>query len=106
MKEYSALSEEWIFGSVRREVLLYGVDRVYGVYHSSAYKSFSLLKKKKRKKEKEKEKIGEWILEGIIVDKHHPIIFMPVAVNTSGRVYDDFVRLIFWHAHREASPFK
>ena len=41
MKEYSALSEEGIFGSVRREVLLYGVYRVYGVYHRVP-KSFSL----------------------------------------------------------------
>ena len=32
-----------------------------------------------------------------------PIVFMPVAVNTSGRSYDDFLRLIFLHAHREAS---
>jgi hypothetical protein len=29
-----------------------------------------------------------------------PIAFMPVA---SGRVYDDFSRLLFLHAHREAS---
>jgi hypothetical protein len=29
---------------------------------------------------------------------------MPVAVDTSGRVYDDFNRLLFLHAHREASP--
>jgi hypothetical protein len=28
---------------------------------------------------------------------------MPVAVDTSGRVYDDFSRLLFLHAHREAS---
>ena len=28
---------------------------------------------------------------------------MPVAVDTSVRIYDDFLRLIFLHAHREAS---
>ena len=28
---------------------------------------------------------------------------MPVAVDTSGRIYDDFSRLLFLHAHREAS---
>ena len=28
---------------------------------------------------------------------------MPVAVNTSGRVYDDFVRLLSLHVHREDS---
>ncbi len=32
-----------------------------------------------------------------------PIAFMPVAVDTSGRVYDDFSRLLFLHAHWEAS---
>ena len=28
---------------------------------------------------------------------------MPLAVDTSGRIYDDFSRLLFLHAHREAS---
>jgi hypothetical protein len=28
---------------------------------------------------------------------------MPVSVDTSGRVYDDFSRLLFLHSHREAS---
>jgi hypothetical protein len=28
---------------------------------------------------------------------------MPVAVDTSGRIYEDFSRLLFLHAHREAS---
>jgi hypothetical protein len=28
---------------------------------------------------------------------------MPVAVDISGRMYDDFSRLLFLHAHREAS---
>ena len=32
-----------------------------------------------------------------------PIAFMPVTVDTSGSVYDDFSRLLFLHAHREAS---
>ncbi len=32
-----------------------------------------------------------------------PIAFMTVAVDTSDRVYDDFSRLLFLHAHREAS---
>ena len=36
-------------------------------------------------------------------DRPEPIVFLPVAVSTSGRVYDDFVRLLFLHAHREAS---
>ena len=32
-----------------------------------------------------------------------PITFLPVAVDTTGRLYDDFSRLLFLHAHREAS---
>jgi hypothetical protein len=28
---------------------------------------------------------------------------MPLAVDTSGRPYDDFIRLFFLHVHREAS---
>jgi hypothetical protein len=37
------------------------------------------------------------------LNRPDPIAFMPVAVDTSGRVYDDFSRLLFLHAHREAS---
>ena len=36
-------------------------------------------------------------------DKTDPIIFLPITVNTSGLVYDDFVRLLFLHSHREVS---
>ncbi len=32
-----------------------------------------------------------------------PITFMPLVVDTSDRIYDDFNRLLFLHAHREAS---
>ena len=39
----------------------------------------------------------------IYTDKPDPVIFLPVAVNTSGHIYEDFVRLLFLHAHREAS---
>jgi hypothetical protein len=39
----------------------------------------------------------------IYVDKPDPIVFLPVTVSTSGRVYEEFTRLIFLHAHREAS---
>ena len=28
---------------------------------------------------------------------------LPLVVNTSGRLYEDFIRLLFLHAHREAS---
>ena len=39
----------------------------------------------------------------ICADKPEPIIFLSVVVNTSGRVYADFVRLFFLHTHRETS---
>ena len=39
----------------------------------------------------------------IYEDKLDTTIFIPVTVNTSGRIYDDFVRLFFLHEHREAS---
>ena len=39
----------------------------------------------------------------LYVDRPELIAFMPVAVDTGGRIYDDFSRLLFLHAHREAS---
>ena len=33
-----------------------------------------------------------------------PISFIPLSVDTTGRLYDEFIRLLFLHAHREASP--
>ena len=41
----------------------------------------------------------------IYVDRPDPIVFLPIAVSTSGRVYEDFARLFFLHTHREASIF-
>ncbi len=35
----------------------------------------------------------------IYLNRPDPIAFMTVAVDTSGRVYDDFNRLLFLHAH-------
>ena len=32
-----------------------------------------------------------------------PIAFLPLAVDTTDRLYDDFIRLIFLYVHREAS---
>jgi len=32
-----------------------------------------------------------------------PISFMPLTVDNSGRIYDDFLRLLFLNTHREAS---
>ena len=40
----------------------------------------------------------------LYVDRPEPITFIPVAVDTGGRIYDDFSRLLFLHVHREASP--
>ena len=37
------------------------------------------------------------------VQTEHSVIFLPVAVNTLGRIYEDFVRLLFLNAHRETS---
>jgi hypothetical protein len=41
----------------------------------------------------------------LYIDRSEPITFMPVAVasDTPDRIYDDFLRLLFSHAHREAS---
>ena len=39
----------------------------------------------------------------LYVDRPDPMGYMPVPVDTSGRIYDDFLRLLFLHTHREAS---
>jgi hypothetical protein len=39
----------------------------------------------------------------LYINHPDPIAFMPVTVDTSGRVYDDFSHLLFLHTHREAS---
>ena len=36
-------------------------------------------------------------------DRPDPIVFMSLVENTSGRLYDDFIRLLCLHAHREAT---
>ena len=38
----------------------------------------------------------------LYIDRPDPIAFIPVEVDTSGHIYDDFLRLLFLHAHREA----
>ena len=37
------------------------------------------------------------------ISPHFTVAFMPVAVDTSDRIYDDFLRLLFLPAHHEAS---
>ncbi len=39
----------------------------------------------------------------LYINRPEPIVFLPVAVDTTGRFYDDFSRLLFLHVHREAS---
>jgi hypothetical protein len=39
----------------------------------------------------------------LYINRPEPIAFMPVAVYTADRIYEDFSRLLFLHAHREAS---
>ena len=39
----------------------------------------------------------------LYLNRPDPIAFIPVVVDTSGRIYDDFSRLLFLHTHREAS---
>ncbi len=39
----------------------------------------------------------------LYLNRPDPIVFLPAAADTTGRVYDDFSRLLFLHAHRETS---
>jgi hypothetical protein len=39
----------------------------------------------------------------LYIDGSDPIAFIPLVVDTSARIYDDFLRLLFLHTHREAS---
>jgi hypothetical protein len=39
----------------------------------------------------------------LYLDRPDPIVLMPVVVDTSVRIYDDYLRLLFLHGHREAS---
>jgi hypothetical protein len=39
----------------------------------------------------------------LYLNRPDPIAFIPLVVDTTGRMYDEFIRLLFLHAHREAS---
>ena len=39
----------------------------------------------------------------LYLNRADPIAFLAVTVDTSGRIYDDFSRLLFLHTHPEAS---
>jgi hypothetical protein len=37
----------------------------------------------------------------LYINRPDPIVFFPSAVDTTGRLYDDFSRLLFLHDHHE-----
>ncbi len=39
----------------------------------------------------------------LYINRPEPIVFLPVVVDTTGHIYDDFSRLLFLHANRETS---
>ncbi len=39
----------------------------------------------------------------LYINHPEPISFMTVVVDTTGRIYEDFGRLLFLHVHRETS---
>ena len=39
----------------------------------------------------------------VYLNRPDPIVFMTLTVDTSIRIYDDFSRFLFLHAHRETS---
>ena len=41
----------------------------------------------------------------IYLNHPDPIAFMSLVVDTSGRLYDDFIRLFFLYPHRETSAY-
>ena len=39
----------------------------------------------------------------VYLNRRDPITFLPLVVDTSGLIFDDFWRLLFFHDHREVS---
>ena len=39
----------------------------------------------------------------LYLNRPDPITFIPLPVDTTGRMYDEFIRLLFLHTHRETS---
>jgi hypothetical protein len=52
---------------------------------------------------KDKVRIKIQHYHNIYLNRPDPIAFVPLTVDTTGRLYDDFSGLLFLHAHREAS---
>ena len=42
----------------------------------------------------------------LYLNRPDPIAFIPLAVDTARRLYDDFIRLFLLHVHREPSAFE
>jgi hypothetical protein len=47
--------------------------------------------------------VKKFIKKKMFIINPDPIVLLPVPVDTSGRIHDDFSRLLFLHSHREAS---
>ncbi len=39
----------------------------------------------------------------VYLNNPDPIAFIPLTVDTTGHLYDEFIRLLFLHVHREVS---
>ena len=39
----------------------------------------------------------------LYLNRPDPIVFIPLTVDTTGRLYDDFIRLFFLHSYHESS---
>ena len=39
----------------------------------------------------------------VYLNRPDPIVFIPLTVDTTGHLYDEFIRLLFLHTHRESS---
>ena len=52
---------------------------------------------------KEVSRIKIRLYHNLYLNRPDPIVFLPMAVDTTGGLYDDFIRLLFLHSHHEAS---
>ncbi len=62
------------------------------------------LEENTRKKTNARKKLCQsQALPEFVFESPGPYCIYPLAVDTTGRMYDEFIRLLFWHAHLEAS---
>ncbi len=52
---------------------------------------------------KDEDRIKTRHYHSVYLNHPDPIAFIPLAVDTTGRLYDDFIRLFFLDTHRETS---